>query len=168
MIKRAVAITGWMQPVALRWLARQAKECERIIEVGVYQGRTTRTLLDNSTAHIWCIDTWTASRKHLKKTFMENVADALPRITVMHMPSAEAVKLLEKSHGQVFDMVFIDGSHEYKGARSDILEYRKLVKPGGLLCGHDYSPAAWPGVVQAVNELVPDAQFGPGSIWRAK
>lgn len=165
-IKRAAQITGWMQPRALRWLAEQVKECERVIEVGVYRGRTTRLLLDNSMAHIWCVDSWIVSKKHKqhKRAFMRNIVDDVAKVTVMHMPSIEAAKLLRESHGPVFDMVFIDGSHKYAEVKADILEYKKLVRPGGLLSGHDYSPSAWPGVVRAVEEMVPNRQLA-GQIW---
>jgi len=60
------------------------------------------------------------------------------------------------------DMIFIDGDHSYEGAKTDILTWRPLLKPGGLLCGHD---SDWPGVTQALEELLPGWQHGPGSIW---
>jgi hypothetical protein len=34
--------------------------------------------------------------------------------------------------------------------------YRPLIRPGGILAGHDYGRADWPGVQQVV-----DATFGP-------
>lgn len=164
-IGRALKIEGWMKSEELRWLAQQASKCKRIIEIGCYRGRTTRALLDNSTAHIWCIDSWDFRAKGMKKddkrAFMRNiVAD---RVTTMQMLSSEAAKLLK---GQTFDMIFIDGNHEYEYIRADILAYRSLVR--GLLCGHDYHRKSWPGVFKAVNELIPNRQQGPGAIWHCQ
>jgi hypothetical protein len=65
------------------------------------------------------------------------------------------------------DMVFIDGDHEYEAVKRDILNARKMLKPGGILCGHDFSDAH-PGVMKAVRELVPGFSVGAGaSIWKA-
>ena len=63
------------------------------------------------------------------------------------------------------DMVFIDGGHDYTTVALDIAIAYSLLVPGGLLCGHDFSND-WPGVQQAVRELVPDYQRVPGGdIW---
>lgn len=160
-IGRALEIGGWMRPEELRWLARRADECKRIVEVGCYRGRTTRAFLDNSAAHIWCVDSWDyEASKRDERAFAENI-DA-DRVTIMPMLSSEAAELLR---GQTFDMVFIDGGHEYECVRADILAYRPLVRPGGLLCGHDYHRKSWPGVFRAVNELIPNRQRGPAAIW---
>ena len=95
-----------------------------------------------------------------KRTFMKNIADETSRVTVMQMPSSEAAGLLEK---KTFDMIFIDGNHEYAYVRADILAYRQLVR--GLLCGHDYHRKSWPGVVRAVDELILNVRRGPVAIW---
>ena len=63
------------------------------------------------------------------------------------------------------DMVFIDAAHDYDSVVRDIGTARRLLVPGGLLCGHDYG-GSWPGVVQAVNELVPSKGV-VNSIWYA-
>lgn len=49
------------------------------------------------------------------------------------------------------DFVFIDADHRYEAVLEDIALWRPKVKPGGLLCGHDYC-AGWPGVMRAVQE----------------
>ena len=54
------------------------------------------------------------------------------------------------------DFVLIDGSHEYRDVCDDITQWLKKLKPGAMLAGDDY---AWPGVRQAVDELLPDADI---------
>jgi hypothetical protein len=41
------------------------------------------------------------------------------------------------------------------------------VKSGGILSGDDYHHT-WPGVVQAVTELVPESQIVDGVTWAYK
>lgn len=39
--------------------------------------------------------------------------------------------------GQPLDLLFIDGDHRYEGVRADLLEFGRLVRPGGLIAFHD-------------------------------
>lgn len=42
-----------------------------------------------------------------------------------------------------FDLVFLDGDHRYSAATADIRNYQRVVRSGGILCGHDCEgPAA--------------------------
>ena len=57
--------------------------------------------------------------------------------------------------------MFIDADHSYTGMIQDIQSWLPKIKSGGYLAGHDYD---WPGVLQAVTELLPQAQrFHPSS-----
>jgi SAM-dependent methyltransferase len=49
--------------------------------------------------------------------------------------SDNALKLLT---GTQLDFVYIDGNHHNPQISKDLHNYWNLVKPGGLLCGHDY------------------------------
>merc|ERR1711924_11109 len=49
-------------------------------------------------------------------------------------------------------LVFVDGNHSYAAVQADIHAWWPLLRPGGLLIGHDYHPLC-PGVVKAVNEF---------------
>ena len=51
------------------------------------------------------------------------------------------------------DFIFLDGDHNYPGVRPDIDAARKIIKPGGIIAGHDY--AGDNGVCQAVREPFP-------------
>jgi len=155
-----------MKPNMLKWLAEHAAGCERIVEVGCYHGRTTRVLLDNSKAHIWCIDSWSVEgvTEVDFEAFQRTIADSLARITILRMDSAKAAKQLSSEYGpKFFDFAFIDGGHDYETVKADILGYRPLVR--GILAGHDFSNS-WPGVKKAVKECVPGFEVMPkGTIW---
>jgi predicted O-methyltransferase YrrM len=45
--------------------------------------------------------------------------------------------LIAALDGNPLDLLFIDGDHEYQGAKADLIEYRDLVAPGGLIAFHD-------------------------------
>ena len=47
----------------------------------------------------------------------------------------------------------IDGDHAYERVLADIDVYLPLIRPGGVLAGHDYGDE-YPGVAQAVDELL--------------
>jgi cephalosporin hydroxylase len=42
--------------------------------------------------------------------------------------------------GKQFDLLFIDGDHEYDGVLEDLIQWYPLVKPGGLIAFHDIVP----------------------------
>lgn len=51
-----------------------------------------------------------------------------------------------RTEGRLFDLIFVDGDHREAAVRSD-LGYWDLLRPGGLILFHDYSPpeSARPG-----------------------
>jgi predicted O-methyltransferase YrrM len=60
------------------------------------------------------------------------------------------------------DLIFIDADHSYRGCRGDILAYRPKLTANGLLTGHDID---YPGVNQAVTELVTGFDIAPNFVW---
>ena len=67
------------------------------------------------------------------------------------MSSVQAAEVL-RHYNIMADVMYIDGSHEYKAIASDLEEFKTLLKSNGILWGDDYCDA-WPGVVKAVNEF---------------
>lgn len=164
----ALAITGWMSHRELTWLAQQASRAKTIIEIGSFQGRSTRALADHCPGIVYAIDPWSDYRndddsqarwihnhggswEDIHAAFERNLAQhiATGRVVPLRMHSADALALLPIRKG---DLVFIDGDHRYEACRRDIQLYGSLVRPGGILAGHDYSHKSWPGVARAVDE----------------
>ena len=69
------------------------------------------------------------------------------RVTPFPVTSSLALRWL-RVKGLVPDLIYIDGSHEYEDAFSDIL--LSLATGCLLICGDDYR-ADWPGVIRAVD-----------------
>ena len=49
-------------------------------------------------------------------------------------------KIERKLGGDKFDMLFIDGDHEYPGVKSDLLQYSRWTREGTLIAFHDVVP----------------------------
>jgi SAM-dependent methyltransferase len=93
----------------------------------------------------------------------------------------DAVKSLCRSLG-AFDMVYIDGSHDFHAVASDIIVYSELLRVGGYLIMDDAAtdlrlpPDLWAGHAQvslaATTLLGPDKRFKPvcsvghNRVWR--
>ena len=62
----------------------------------------------------------------------------------------------------LFDIVWIDADHSYDSVSRDIDLYHNKVKPGGIVCGHDYD---WPEVHRAVHERYKDVESHADDVW---
>ncbi len=185
-VSAAERIPGWMSVPELEWLAAAAKDCTCIVEIGCWKGRSTKAIATHTPGIVYAVDHWEGSgddcaeMKHevsskgpdgLRDEFVRNLEPEIiaGRVIVVRAASDDAVaQLRELLDGHLADMVFIDGDHTFASVRRDILNYRCLLRDGGLLAGHDYS-IAWPGVVQAVDELIPHRSvIRTGSIWHTR
>ena len=62
--------------------------------------------------------------------------------------------------------VHIDARHDYDSVVADINAWAPKVQPGGWLSGDDYHADAWPGVVAAVSDTLPEARPWGSMQWR--
>lgn len=176
-ISRAQQIAGWMDTPELEWLERSSSGLRLVIEFGSWCGRSSVALA--AAKRLICIDTWAGStnepehaefiaRHDVVNQFRANLAAEIAAGTVEarvgDLGSEAFQRRLVSEFGGQADMVFIDAAHDEPSVRRDILLARRLLRPAGLLCGHDYS-GSWPGVMAAVDDLVPDRERGPRSIW---
>jgi tetratricopeptide (TPR) repeat protein len=84
--------------------------------------------------------------------FYKNAANVLDRVPIeaYQLDSVDAANAIQRQ----FDVVFIDALHDYANVKRDITAWRGKVRPGGLLCGHDYMHAGeHEGVGRAVDEI---------------
>jgi len=165
-------IQGWFiyQPIYSTAVAIYPSG-SHFVEVGSWRGRSTAYLaveIINSGKNIRldCVDTWRGSLDEevhqtdpsvindtLYDEFLANLAPVRDIINPVRKTSMEAVQDYADAS---LDFVLIDGSHAYQDVHNDITHWLKKLKPGGMLAGDDY---AWPGVKQAVTELLPQAEI---------
>lgn len=86
------------------------------------------------------------------------------KVMSYRVPSVVAAERFT-SFGMQFDMIFIDAAHDFESVSADILAWRPLVAPGGLLCGHD---AGHPPIMRALAELLPDRLPNECSMWQVR
>jgi len=130
----------------------QKYDYKSMIEVGVRDGRTTFYLLDNiPDLIIYGID------RDVSFATQEKISKYKNRLIPIQGHSHLVANKLPD-----VDLVFIDADHSYNGCKGDILAYRGKVKSTGTLSGHDID---YPGVNQAVNELLKEYEIGPNNVW---
>ncbi len=168
-IVNADRIPGMMPAGCLGFFAEKVAECQSVVEVGCWRGRTTRVLYDNCPGVVYAVDTWqgmpelanemqymqamTGDPEWVWHEFQHNMKDADPdRLKICRATSQEAARLFS-ALGQSFDMVIIDAAHDYDSVKADIRAWYPLISEGGFLCGDDYFHLP---VKQAVDEC-----FGP-------
>jgi len=135
----------------------------RIIEIGSWVG-TSAVEFAKYFKKVICVDpfipikgTITAcyEMQEVEDAFKENIAP-FPNISHIKHRSTEFLLSL---FGERADAIYIDGEHTYKAVKADIGAALKLNPV--ILCGHDYWPGKFPGVIKAVNEIIgkPDKLF---------
>lgn len=162
------SITGWMKPKELEWLKERASDCDKVLEVGSYHGRSTFALAHSK--KVWCVDLWgtEAVGEDDYKEFIKNTQSIREKLTVMRGNSHDMLDKLIASDVR-FDLAFVDGCHKYEFVSGDIERCLQLVRSGGIISGHDFSARAWPDVVKAVKQLVPGFNRVKGTaIWWKK
>lgn len=143
-----------------------------IVELGAWKGRSSAFLVveaknKSKDIHVHIVDTWDGSEEHtdnmkdgLYEKFISNMSPLNGLYTAHRMTTNEASGLFQDSS---LDGVFIDADHSYEAVRQDIQSWLPKVRSGGILAGHDYT-STFPGVIQAVNEMIP-TMSRYGSCW---
>lgn len=138
-----------------------------IVEIGSWTG-VSAVEFSKYFGIVYCVDPWSPTKginteynmKEVEKIFDSRISYK-KNIRKIKMTSEDYSKmLLGKS---VFDFIYIDGDHTYKSVKKDILLWGKRIKKA--ICGHDYWPRRFEGVIQAVNECLgkPDKIFSDTS-----
>jgi len=160
-----------LEPLALYRLCKRLPDNSKILEIGSYQGGSTVAIghaIAGSNKSLYCLDPWQgylnqddfAFIDHSKikddfvvfNNFLRNTSFIGENLRVLRGRSSSFADLLA---GKEFDLIFIDGAHDYPSVRVDIIIAFSAIKAGGIICGHDYHSQGH-GVVRAVNELIRD------------
>jgi len=124
-------------------LARHAKSRLRPVEIGVWQGVTTRRLRAamSPDAELWAIDPYVKGR--LGVSFPELIAhgevDLVEngRVRWVKSTAAAAAEQWKQEAREPTDFVFVDGDHSWDGISTDWNAWSSLVAPGGVVALHD-------------------------------
>src|SRR3972149_7377656 len=112
-------------------------------EVGVYRGDYSAELCaNNPELKLYCIDSWgtplpgKGEGVDKKNAFRKAQKLLAPyNCELIKKFSMDAVKDFEDNS---LDFVYIDGNHHFDYVAQDIINWAKIVRPGGIVSGHDY------------------------------
>lgn len=117
------------------------------VEVGVFMGAFTE-VLGKSGLEVYGVDPWLAyedypyysepqkqSRCDSQYEAAKKLLEPYKNVTLIRKTSMDAAADFENDS---IDFVYIDGNHSFRYVAEDICEWVKKVRPGGVVCGHDY------------------------------
>jgi hypothetical protein len=136
----------------------------KVAEIGSYAGESTMILAGKfDKAKIFAIDPWGSGYccdkgelsyneepKAVESRFDKNTVSIKDRLTKFRGKSTDAVAQIADGS---LDVVYIDGCHEYACVVDDIKVWLPKVRPGGVLCGHDYGEHCT-DVMRAVDDAL--------------
>ncbi len=122
------------------------------LEVGCWTGVTTSFYADvvwNNHGHVLVLDTFggnegakgqhaaTQDGDRIEEQFLHNMTSRGfgPVTSILRMDSHQGLKLIAPHS---LSLCFIDADHRYAHVSQDIDLATSLIRPGGILCGHDY------------------------------
>jgi hypothetical protein len=126
------------------------------VEIGTHRGDFAKAFMDRwEGRQLHCIDPWSippgyehqatflpdqGSDREADYQHCQNVLRVhASRITYHRTLSSIAAETFElQSRIQFLDFVYLDGDHDYAPFCQDLLLWYPLIKPGGILAGHDF------------------------------
>lgn len=153
-------------------MVKHFPEGSNFLEIGAWKGRSTvcmavEIINSGKAIDFYTIDQWkyiptteqpVSSQEEFDIVFLEfldNIEPVKNNIKVIKLSSEQASTLFDDNY---FDFIFIDASHHYEDMKKDIQLWLPKIKNGRIISGHDYFTSVHPGVKQAVDELLPEAE----------
>lgn len=158
------------------------------VEVGVFGGDLSKRLLRRRDLSLDMVDSWEEAQPDggysrsgdFHASLDQNAQDAYMQRAMLITEFAASRRRVIRMRSVVaathyknesLDFVFLDADHSYEAVQADIAAWLPKVRPGGILCGHDYANEAYPlwGVARAVDEAFgPQVELGKNYTWRIR
>lgn len=169
--------------IALADFASQVPNDQEIVELGVFQGRTALMMAwgaqQGRGAHVTAIDPWDLPGNVYDPPFTDPGSKAWARYWVQSLGYNNHIRLIQGfshdvasswpepwfSGGKTVGLLYVDGDHTKAGARRDIEAWAQHLAPGAIIAVDDYGHADWPGVREAVDELVAEGFLQPVEVF---
>jgi hypothetical protein len=121
-------------------------------EIGVYRGIHARKFLNRiAVQKLYVVDPWINYTQMFDLPQAERIChfllDGFEDRCVFCKATAQTANLPQ------LDFAYIDALHTDEGVTADMETIWPLIKPGGIMGGHDFD-TNWPGVVQGVIRFV--------------
>lgn len=125
----------------------------RGVEVGVFKGHFSKSILDSWDGTLYMVDVWRpldvedyndmsnhSGHSEAYRDTMTSISGYEDRAIMVRAASEVAAHIFEDNS---LDFVYIDANHAYDYVVQDIELWYPKVRPGGLICGHDYIDIQW-------------------------
>jgi len=150
-----------------------------VVEIGVYRSSFCKQVLGEVGDKLncyWLVDPWdinnctdSSGKGFTESQWEDEYVNACRMMfvyrcaKVLRMTSVKAARLFD--HKSV-DIVYIDGSHQFDDVVEDINTWKRKIRNGGIICGHDYG-AGWQEVKNAVESCfsINKIQIHLGTVW---
>lgn len=152
-------VEGWLTEGEGLLLANSARDKD-VLEIGAFKGRSTICMAQTA-REVTVVDPFDARNTPKPGSTLREFSENICRYGV-----EKKINTLVRLSGSFrtvcrFDLVFVDGDHEYEAVKKDIEWSIAHLKPGGLLAFHDYRSnteyeGTHDGVDRAVDEFVRD------------
>jgi predicted O-methyltransferase YrrM len=166
-------------------LATQVPADQEIVELGVFQGRTALILAwgakQGHGAHVTAIDAWDLPGNTYGPPFNEAESKTWAQYRIRELGYTDKISLVQAFSHEVAEdwggrtddgenpkkvgLLFVDDDHSYAGARRAIEAWAPHLAPGATIAVDDYGHPDWPGVKEAVDELVAEGFLAPVEIY---
>jgi predicted O-methyltransferase YrrM len=169
--------------MALADFAVQVPADQEIVELGVYQGRTALIMAwgakQGPGAHVTAIDPWDLEGNVYDPPFTDAQSKTWAEYRIRELGYTDRITLVQGfshdvavsypepwfSGGKMVGLLFVDGDHTRDGARRDIEAWAPNLAPGAIIAVDDYGHPDWPGVAEAVDELVAEGFLAPVTVY---
>lgn len=162
-------VDGWLTPDETKCLYDLAETAARenpnacIVEIGSYRGKSTIALALGlqGVGRVTAIDPHEGAKYGFSMADVPILEKNLKDFGVSHHVDMTIAKSSDvaKTWDQPIDVLWIDGDHEYAGVKADVDNWTPFVRKGGYVAMHDCGSDKWPGVQQALNELLQTGEW---------
>jgi predicted O-methyltransferase YrrM len=147
---------------------------DKAVEIGSYSGEGT-VVIAKFFKEVLAVDPWLngydindrASQQCPMKFVFEAFQERTSPLGNILYSRGKSLDALQFFMDGELDLVYIDGDHRYEGVLADLKGWRKKLKEGGIMAGHDWS---WQSVKKALLEEIgqKDYTLFQGDSWAIK
>lgn len=151
-------------PSVLAWyllldVQRQMGISGNVLEIGVEHGGTAFLLATEAQSHEKVILIDRMRTQEFDRVF-STLPTAIATRVDFHLKSSHSQDLNELTEA-AYRFIHIDGGHRKSDVISDFNRFANTLQPNGLICLDDIFTTRWPGVTEAVFEVLPSSNFTP-------
>ena len=154
--------------------ANEAGANNKAVEIGSYSGEGT-VVIAKHFKEVMAVDPWmngydindVASQQCPMKFVFEAFKERTTPLGNVLYTRGKSLDVLEYFKDGQLDFIYIDGDHRYEGVLADLKGWRKKLREGGIMAGHDWS---WKSVKMALLEEIgqKDYTLFQGDSWAIK